>query len=130
MTAVWHTRHVARAVVTRVAASDPGVHIIASDPEGNPSSHPHRSLNDTIHSPRSECGATSTLPNTHMTEPEAADFVMTARVRYRGDALRTEPNFLTLALYAFFGTISSRTTELDHPEPMCHGPRTFTRRGS
>lgn len=102
MTAASHIRHIASDVVTRTAASDPGVHIIASDPEGKPSPHPYRTLNDTIHSPTPEGGAMSALSNRHITEPEAGDFVMTARVGYRGDALWTEPNFMTLALCAFF----------------------------
>jgi hypothetical protein len=129
MTAVSHIRHVVRDVVTRAAVPDPGVHIIASNPEGNPSPRPYRVLNDTIHSPTSESGARSVLSNRHITEPDPADFVMTARVRYRDDALWTEPNFVALALCAFFGTIGSRATELDRPGRMCHGSRAFTRRG-
>jgi hypothetical protein len=129
MTAVSHIRHVVRDVVTCAAVPDPGVRIIASGPEGNPSPRPYRILNDTIPSPTSKGSAMSALSNRVITEPEAADFVMTARVGYRGDALWTEPNFMELALCTFFGTIGSRTTKLDRPGRMCHGSRAFTRRG-
>jgi hypothetical protein len=70
------------------------------------------------------------LSNWHIAEPEAADFVVTSHVGYRGDAAWPESGFLTSALFALFETISSHATELDRPDRMCHRSRSFTRRAS